>query len=98
MVSRRGFLRSIVSAPFVAGLTSDPARFIISGPAGPTAASASPLPLAPVQFPQPGFIRYDQHCFTVDDRDIFLFGAAFRYSRCARELWRDRLGKLKAAG
>jgi hypothetical protein len=56
------------------------------------------LPGAAVQFPQPGFIRYDPHCFTVNDRDAFLFGAAFHYPRCPRELWRDRLVKLKAAG
>jgi hypothetical protein len=46
----------------------------------------------------PGFIRYDGQCFTVNDRDMFLYGAAFHYPRCPRELWHDRLMKLRAAG
>jgi Glycosyl hydrolases family 35/Beta-galactosidase, domain 2 len=51
-----------------------------------------------MDFPQPHFIRYDNHCFTVNDRDTFLFGAAFPYTRCPRQLWPDRLLKLKGAG
>jgi hypothetical protein len=64
--------------------------------------ASSPSPPAPehaaLEFPQPHFIRYDAHCFTINDRDTFLFGAAFHYPRCPRELWHDRLAKLKAAG
>lgn len=103
-VSRRGFLRSVVSGPLAAGLgASGLARAILIP--SPRAAAVPVSSLLPptgaggaVQFPQPGFIRYDAHCFTVNDRDAFLFGAAFHYSRCPRELWRDRLGKLRAAG
>ena len=103
-VSRRKFLQSAISAPLTAGLgsASGLARAILIPSAGVAAKPDShPLLAAPggaVEFPQPGFIRYDAHCFTVNDRDTFLFGAAFHYPRCPRELWRDRLGKLKAAG
>ena len=41
-------------------------------------------------FDKPEIIRYDAHCFTLHNRDTFLFGAEFHYPRCPRELWRDR--------
>jgi Glycosyl hydrolases family 35/Beta-galactosidase, domain 2/Beta-galactosidase, galactose-binding domain/Beta-galactosidase, first all-beta domain len=50
------------------------------------------------QFENPHFIRYDSSCFTINDKDTFIFSAAFHYPRCPRELWRDRLQKLKRAG
>lgn len=49
-------------------------------------------------FPDPHVIRYDSHCFTIHDRDTFIFSAAMHYPRCPRELWRDRLTKLRSAG
>jgi len=50
------------------------------------------------QFENPHFIRYDSSCFTINEKDTFIFSAAFHYPRCPRELWRDRLQKLKRAG
>jgi Glycosyl hydrolases family 35/Beta-galactosidase, domain 2 len=104
-VSRRRFLQSVISAPLAAGLgsTSGLARAILI-PSARAAARPDADPILTVlrgdavEFPQPGFIRYDAHCFTVNDRDTFLFGAAFHYPRCPQELWRDRLVKLKTAG
>ncbi|HUI41804.1 MAG TPA: beta-galactosidase [Terriglobia bacterium] len=99
--SRRGFLQSMISAPLVAGLGSrlGSLRALLSARArDPESAGPAGLAASAAQFPQPGFIRYDSHCFTVNDRDTFLYGAAFHYPRCPRELWSDRLLKLKAAG
>jgi hypothetical protein len=56
------------------------------------AETSSPL------FPHPDRIRYDGHCFTIDDQDTFIHSAAFHYFRVPRELWRDRFEKIKAAG
>jgi hypothetical protein len=52
----------------------------------------------PTLFPSPNVIRYDSHCFTIHDRDEFLFSACFHYARCPEPLWRDRLEKLRSAG
>lgn len=41
------------------------------------------------QFSHPERIRYDQHCFTIEGRDIFILSAAFHYFRVPQELWRD---------
>jgi len=49
-------------------------------------------------FENPHLIRYDANCFTLNDRDTFIFSAAFHYPRCPRALWRDRLVKFKSAG
>ena len=46
----------------------------------------------------PRFIRYDSSCFTINDRDTFIFSAAFHYPRCPRPLWGDRMLKLQRAG
>jgi Glycosyl hydrolases family 35/Beta-galactosidase, domain 2 len=94
--SRRAFLQSGIAAPIVArlglGWALHPWAAEAAGPAVGDATSGA------IEFPRPGFIRYDSHCFSVNDRDNFLFGAAFHYTRCPRELWQDRLLKLKAAG
>jgi len=50
------------------------------------------------QFPQPGVIRYDGHCLTINGKDTFIRSAAFHYFRTPRELWRDRFQKIKDAG
>lgn len=50
------------------------------------------------QFSHPERIRYDQHCFTIEGRDIFILSAAFHYFRVPQELWRDRFRKIKEAG
>ncbi|HEV2425258.1 MAG TPA: beta-galactosidase [Terriglobia bacterium] len=93
--SRRDFLKSLVSAPLVAGAGLSLGSGALLFPSARAALDANALS---VDFPQPHFIRYDSHCFTVNDRDRFLFGACFHYPRCPRELWRDRLLKLKIAG
>ena len=51
-----------------------------------------------MEFPSPGTVRYDSHCFTLLGQDTFLRSGAFHYCRCPRELWRDRLLKFKRAG
>jgi hypothetical protein len=50
------------------------------------------------QFRHPHVIRYDAQCFTIHDRDAFIYSAAFHYCRTPKELWRDRMLKLKLAG
>ena len=79
-------------------------RFLKIAVAVPLAGVASRLP-APLRcsqaeelFENPHFIRYDASCFTINDRDTFIFSAAFHYPRCPRALWRDRLLKLQRAG
>lgn len=50
------------------------------------------------QFPRPDVIRYDADCFTIHGQDVFIYSAAFHYCRTPKELWRDRMLKLKLAG
>lgn len=50
------------------------------------------------RFSEPGIIRYDGQCFTIHGLDTFLYSACMHYPRTPRELWHDRLGKLKQAG
>lgn len=96
--SRRNFLRSLIVAPLAAPLTAGLGSRVGLGRALLVPSAGSLVNAGAAEFPQPHFIRYDNHCFTVNDKDTFLFGAAFHYSRCPRELWPDRLLKLKAAG
>ncbi len=51
-----------------------------------------------VKFADANRIRYDGQCFTINGRDTFIFSGAFHYFRCPKELWADRLEKIKAAG
>ncbi len=88
----------MLSAPLVAGLGSTLGSGAMLVPSARAILSADASGVPPVDFPQPHFIRYDSHCFTINDRDAFLFGACFHYPRCPRELWHDRLLKLKVAG
>ena len=88
--SRRHFLRTALRLPLVAGLD-------FAGQPYAKAFSAL-LPPDQTEFLNPHMIRYDSHCFTINDRDTFIFSAGFHYPRCPRELWRDRLLKLKQAG
>ncbi|MDE3179105.1 MAG: beta-galactosidase [Acidobacteriota bacterium] len=89
--SRRKFLKAALAAPLAAGLGSD-GHFSF----------AQPVLLSPgagqEKFENPQIIRYDEDCFTLHGRDTFITGAAFHYARCPRELWGDRLLKLKQAG
>jgi hypothetical protein len=49
-------------------------------------------------FPYPDRIRYDSHCLTIDGKDTFIYGGAFHYFRCPKELWPARFQKIKDAG
>jgi len=70
-----------------------------AGLASLTALHAADKPTAPVkQFAHPDRIRYDGDCFQIEGRDTFIYSAAFHYFRTPKELWRDRLTKIKAAG
>jgi hypothetical protein len=84
-----------MSAPLVTGLSAGLGSGLLL-PSTRALLDADPAPA--LDFPQPHFIRYDGHCFTVNDRDMVLFGACFHYPRCPRQLWQDRLWKLKVAG
>jgi Glycosyl hydrolases family 35/Beta-galactosidase, domain 2/Beta-galactosidase second all-beta domain len=90
--SRRRFLQSTVAAPIVSGLA-----VTLSRAGAPLLGMVVP-PQAGELFSNPDVIRYDAHCFTLFDKDTFLHSGSFHYSRCPRELWRDRLFKFKQAG
>ena len=86
--TRRRFLQSALSAPLTAKLGVPGGRgFAILVPEQDQD-----------QFENPHLIRYDADCFIINDKDAFIFSAAFHYPRCPRELWRDRLQKLRRAG
>lgn len=59
-------------------------------------AKAQQLPAK--QFSHPERVKYDNDCFTIEGRDVFIFSAAFHYFRVPQELWRDRFQKIKEAG
>ncbi len=86
--TRRRFLKSALSAPLAATI----------GPAGGRVFGTLRPEQGEEQFENPHLIRYDSQCFTINDRDAFIFGAAFQYTRCPRALWRDRMQKLRRAG
>lgn len=50
------------------------------------------------RFPKPEIIRYDSNCFTIHGSDTFIFSLEVPYPRIPRELWRDRLLKVRQAG
>jgi hypothetical protein len=89
--TRRRFLQSTLSAPLAGALTGLARLEILAPPSGGQDSGQE-------LFPQPHFVRYDADCFTLNDRDTFIYSAAFHYPRCPRALWRDRLFKLKRAG
>ena len=43
-------------------------------------------------------VTYDGNSLKIDGQEIFIYGAAFHYFRCPKELWRDRFAKIKEAG
>lgn len=49
-------------------------------------------------FFHPDRVRYDDACFTIEGKDVFILSAAFHYFRVPQELWRDRFQKIKEAG
>ena len=54
--------------------------------------------LLPVKFYHPELVRYDRDGFTLRGKDVFIYSGSFHYFRCDSSEWRDRLGKIKAAG
>jgi hypothetical protein len=50
------------------------------------------------RFERAEIIRYDSNCFTINGVDTFLFSLECQYTRCPRELWRDRFLKARRAG
>jgi hypothetical protein len=86
--SRRRFLQSTLAAPFAASL----------GPTGYHWVRVLDAAPGQMQFENPHLIRYDASCFTVNDRDTFIFSGTLHYPRCPKSLWRDRLTKFKYAG
>src|SRR5487761_67873 len=90
-VSRRDFLRRAALAPLIL-----PGGGLLWLPPGQQKSAqkcgCNVLP------PLGGAVSYDAHCFTIAGRDRLLFSASMHYPRVPRELWRDRLLKLRRAG
>lgn len=93
--SRRNFLESVVVAPLALRLGSRLGSLGVLLPAGRQVQQAEG---GGVPFEYPDIIRYDAHCFTINNRDTFLMSGCFHYCRCPRALWRDRLLKFRRAG
>ena len=49
-------------------------------------------------FSRPDRIRYDSRSLIIDGKPIFIFSGELHYFRCPRELWKDRMQKMKDAG
>ena len=49
-------------------------------------------------FSQPDRIRYDSRSLIIDGKPVFIFSGELHYFRCPRELWTDRMQKMKDAG
>lgn len=94
LASRRTFLGQLASIPvlFSAGRLQ---MFALPGMDGRYALQQQGIPAL---FPHPEIIRYDSQCFTIHGRDTFIYSASFHYCRTPKELWRDRMMKLKLAG
>ena len=94
MTSRRTFLGQLTSLPILSHFSKPMQLFALPGMDSRGAMVAEGQP----QFSHPEIIRYDSQCFTIHGQDRFLYSACFHYCRCPRELWRDRMLKLKLAG
>ena len=55
-------------------------------------------PSSEKKFFHPERIRYNQDCFTIEGKNVFILSAAFHYFRVPEELWRERFRKIKEAG
>ncbi len=86
--SRRKFLQTTLAAPVALAI----------GRPGAESLGAILPPPGQMTFQNPDTIRYDAHCFTINNQDTFLHGGCFHYPRCPQPLWRDRLLKFKRAG
>lgn len=49
-------------------------------------------------FPHPDRLCFDGHSIILNGQREFLYGGAFHYFRCPKELWRNRFETIKAAG
>jgi hypothetical protein len=92
--SRRKFLSHLIYAPLAVEVGSMSLYGAFGRPFGLGLLQAPGEPM----FDNPHFIRYDAECFTINDRDTFIYSASFHYPRTPQALWRDRLLKLKLAG
>ncbi len=63
-----------------------------------SAKKASDTTRTQTSFPHPDRIRYSGDCVTIEGKDVFIYSAAFHYFRTPKELWRERLKKIKDAG
>jgi hypothetical protein len=52
----------------------------------------------PSVFLNPDRIRFDNRCFQIEGKDVFLNSGAFHYFRVPQPLWASRFAKLKEAG
>lgn len=43
-------------------------------------------------------VSYNGSSLKINDKEIFIYSAAFHYFRCPKALWKDRFQKIKAAG
>jgi hypothetical protein len=50
------------------------------------------------EFSHPDRIRFDSRSLIIDDKPVFIFSGELHYFRCPRELWKDRMQKMKDAG
>src|SRR5271170_59470 len=60
--------------------------------------SAVPENSVGIDFPHPDRICYDGRSLIIEGKPVFLYSGAIHYYRCPKELWKDRLQKLKDAG
>lgn len=49
-------------------------------------------------FAHPDRIRYDRRSLIIEGKPTFVFSGELHYFRCPRELWKDRMQKMKDAG
>ncbi len=49
-------------------------------------------------FLHPSRIKFDNRCFQIEGKDVFLFSGAFHYFRVPQSLWKSRFEKLRQAG
>lgn len=92
-VSRRGFLEGLAGAGSLALL----AGAEVVSPRVMYAANLKNTVPQP-HFPFPDRIRYDRHCFWIENQPTFIFSGSFHYFRGARPLWAHRFARIRAAG
>lgn len=93
-ITRRKLLQGITSLSSYAAV----GRLNLFPMPGTTGTMAMLQAAGKPKFAKPDIIRYDAECFTIHGRDTFLYSACCHYTRVPKELWRDRLTKLKQAG